>query len=412
MKRRPKRGAPTAASLPCVVAAVVAVAPLPAAAVEDEELELYAAETIVSDSNVFRLPDIAFAASGASDPGDRYRHTAIGATLDLPVKAQRVTGTFELSRDRYDEFSEIDYDGHRGDLAWIWTVGRRADGQLSHRNESVRGSFSNLQGGVATRQPNIIDSRETVAEAGILVATNFELGGLIGDRRQTNSASELRVNDLDEDRSALTFSFIARSGNRAGLRFESWAGHLPVLQQAGAFAIDNSYEQRASTVVVDWTRGEQSRINLDFGRVSRRHAQASRDYSDWTYSLAWRWQPVGRFTLSTLAADGISEREEVNVGFVVAERIALYPEYSVRENLSLTALWETGERQHLGDPALFAPGGAPVTETVRATGVGLHWTPTRYLRVALSWRSERRESNLPFADYNAEIASLEVRASL
>ena len=412
MKRRSTGRARIAESLPCVLATLAAVASRPAAAIEDEDLDLYAAQTFVSDSNVFRVPEIAFAAPGAADPGDRYRHSAIGATLDLPVGEQRVTGNFELSRDRYDDFSEIDHDGHRGDLAWIWQVGRRADGQLAHRDESVRGSFSNLQGGVQTRQPNIIDARESVAEGGYLVATSFELRGAIGDRHQSNSAPELMVNDLHEDRSALMFNFIARSGNRAGLRFESWTGRMPVLQQIGGALLDNSYKQRASTVVVEWAQGEQSRVDFGFGRVARRYAEPVRDYSDWTYSLAWRWEPVARFALSALAADGITEREEVNVGFVVAERVALNPEVRVRENLSLNALWETSERQHLGDPALTAPGGAPVTETVRATGLGLHWTPTRYLRLALSWRSERRASNLLFADYDADIASLEIRASL
>jgi hypothetical protein len=412
VKCRPKRRAPIAPGLPLVLAALASSLPRPGAAIEDEELELYVAEMLVSDSNVFRLPDIAIAAPAAADPGDRYRHTALGAALDLPVAEQRLTGVVELTRDRYDEFPEIDYDGHRGDLAWLWQVGRRASGQLAHRDESVRGSFSNLQGGVATRQPNLIDSRETFADAAFLVAPGFELGGAVGERRQSNSAAELVVNDLDEDRSALTFSYIARSGNRAGLRFESWTGHLPVLQEIGSAAVDNSYEQRASTVVVEWSQGEQSRVDFTFGKVSRRYEQAVRDYSDWTYSLTWRWQPVARFTLATLAADGISEREEVNVGFVVAERIQVSPEFRVRENLSVTAWWETSDRQHLGDPALLAPGGAPVLETVRTTGMGVNWTPTRYLRFALAWRSERRVSNLLFADYAAEVASLEVRASL
>lgn len=412
MTRSPASAAPIAASLPCVLAALVAVMPRLAGAIEDEELELYAAETLVQDSNVLRLPEIAFAAPGAADPGDSYRHTAIGATLNLPVREQIVTGNVELTRDRYDSLSAIDYDGHRGDIAWIWKLGRRFDGRLSHRDESVRGSFSNLQGGVATRQPNIIDSRESAIEAGYLIAPNFELTGTIGDRHQSNSASELLSNDLDEDRSALLFSFIARSGNRAGLRLEGWTGRLPVLQPAGGGLVDNSYEQRASTVVVGWARGEQTRVDLDVGRISRRYVQAARDYSDWTYSLRWRWQPLARFSLSALAADGISGPEEINVGFVVAERIALYPEVRVREKVSLTAHWETSDRQHFGDPALVAPGGVAVTETVRTTGVGLNWTPTRYLRVALAWRSERRVSNLPSADYTADVASLEVRASL
>ena len=401
-----------AEGLTCALATLASVAPRSAAAIEDEELDLYAAQAFVSDSNVFRAPELAFAAPGAVDRADRYRHSAIGATLDLPVGEQRVTGNFELSQDRYDDFSEIDYDGHRGDLAWIWKVGRRADGQIAHRDESVRGSFSNLQGGVQTRQPNIIDARESVAEGGYLVATGFELRAALGDRHQSNSAPELMVNDLHEDRSALMFNFIARSGNRAGLRYESWTGRLPVPQQAGGTLLDNSYRQRASTVVVEWTRGEQSRVDFGFGRVARRYAQPVRDYSDWTWSLGWRWEPVPRFAVAVLAADGIAEREEVNVGFVVAERRALSPEFRVRENLSLNALWETSERLHLGDPALMAAGGAPVTETVRATGAGLNWTPTRYLRLALTWRSERRESNLPFADYDADIASLEIRASL
>ena len=398
-----------------LAAAVAAMAPRPAGALWDDQIELFVARSVDRDGNPFRLSDRIDAVPILGGPvlGDWHRTTTAGVSADIRLKAQRLVGDLAIRRERYDRFTSLDHDGHDGRLAWLWRAGDRLDGQIGYGDRQIRGSFSNLQGGIQSYRPNFIETRESFADIGFRVSARFELQGSVSERRQSNSAPELTVSNAHIDSLGLTLSFVARSDNRAGIRYRSVTGRLPVLQPVNGALVDNSYEQRSTTLFVEWAPSEQSRIDLSFGHVSRGYPRSAiAGYSDWEFSAQYVWRPRDRFTLTAVVDNAISEGEEINVGFAVVERLVLMPALRVTEKIDVTAYLEQSDRKYLGFAGAQANGDPVVAAEFRVAGLTVAWRPTARLRLGIGWRAERRDSALPFADYRAGVTTFEARISL
>ncbi len=397
--------------------ALLAVFAIPGVAVAlwNDQLEIFAAQSISQDDNIFRLGRSVDPTPilGTTATGDRYLSTSAGVRFDVPVSAQRFIGSATVERRRHDRFSNLDLDGHVAEVAWLWQVGRRFDGRVGYSNEYLLGSFANLQGGIQTRSPNFIRLRRTLGEAGIQLATNWELRGSLAERQHSNSAPEFQVSDARIDEADLTLNFTSRSGNSIGLSVQSESGWLPRRQLVGGVLVDNSYEQRSAATVLDWRITEPSRVNVRVGRVSRSYRDVyERDFSGWTLDAEYDWRPTTRFSMTALAERNISASEEVNIGFVFVERLALRPRLRITDRFELSANIEHSEREYLGDPALQLIEGSRVTEQGRAAGLTLGWTATSLVHLSLAWRRQERDSVLQFAEYEAELLTFQVRVTL
>jgi exopolysaccharide biosynthesis operon protein EpsL len=381
----------------------------------NDQLELFAAQAISQDDNIFRLGRSVdpLPILGTTHTGDRYLSTSAGLRFDIPVSAQRFVGSATLERRRYDRFSNLDLDAHAADIAWLWQLGRRFEGRVGYSNDFLLGSFANLQGGIQTRSPNFIRLRRAYGQAGFRLATNWELRGSMAERQHSNSALEFRVSDARIDEADLGLYFTARSGNRVGLMVQSESGWLPRRQLVGDMLINNSYEQRAAAVVFDWRISEPSRMGLRIGQVSRSYRELTeRDFSDWMLVASYEWRPSARFSLTALAERNISASEEVNIGFVFVERLALRPRLRVTERFELSANIEHSDRAYLGDSALRLIEGPRVNEQGRVLGLTMGWMATPLVHLNLGWRRQERNSVLRFAEYESELLTFEVRVTL
>jgi hypothetical protein len=136
-----------------------------------------------------------------------------------------------------------------------------------------------------------------------------------------------------------------------------------------------------------------------------------RDFDGSMYRVQYQWRPTDVLTLTAAVQRDLSTNEEVNVGFVLIEGVALYSHWDVSDKVDLSIDLEDGDRRYLGDPA-FVLGVAPArSERVRLTGVRLLYRPTRILTLDFGWRTERRSSAIAFGNYDVGIASVGARVT-
>src|SRR6266850_3236922 len=133
-----------------IIVAGVLVPVTDAVALWDDKLELFVAETLTRDDNVFRISsglDPA-AAVGSSSRGDTYSTTSFGFNLDVPVSRQRFQGGVTWNNTRYDRFTILNLDGHQARGIWLWQVGNDISGQLGYTENLILASLANVQSGV------------------------------------------------------------------------------------------------------------------------------------------------------------------------------------------------------------------------------------------------------------------------
>ena len=385
----------------CVAAALL---PAPAArALWDERLELSAAQAAYRDDNVLRLP------GGSLPSADTYRVTTLGLALDTPVGDQRLRGTLAVNSVRYDSFGEFDLDGHDGQAQWQWRAGDLT-GKLGAAHRRALASLASVQDGVQSRIPNALTTRRAYATGEAMLGPSWALA-LEGSRtEQSNAADERRPNDLALDRGEAGLAYVSRAGNRLGLRGRAARGTLPAPQLFPGMAVDNSYRQRELAAVLDWRPGAHTRLRAHAGRVQRTYEQLpARDFSGGTWELLLDWAPTGKLEFGAVAQRAISDTEEINVSFVLAERVALQAKLRPSALTELSAVLETSDRRYLGDAAQVL-GAAPArSERLSAAGLQAGYRPLPQLTLSLTLRREKRSDAVGIGAYEVDVAGVAAR---
>jgi len=386
------------------VALIVPLAAGAARAQDEGALGLSAAYAAYRDDNVLRRP------ADAGTAADTYRVTSLGIDADAPYGRQRLRASLTVNAVRYDTFERFDLDGHEGHALWQWGEDetRRLKLGVSHRRALA--SLASVQDGVQSTVPNALTTRRAFASAEARLGAPWQLA-LEGSRlEQENAAAERLANDLVLDRGVASLAWVSRAENRIGLRADLARGALPNAQAVAGMPVDNAYRQRALAAFADWRPGGRTRLRAALGRVRRDYdALPQRDFEGNTGELALEWAPTGRLELEARAERAISETEDINVSFVLAERGALTAKYRLGARTELAASLETSDRRYLGEAGQVLGAAAPRTERVSAAGLRVAYRPLARLSAFATLRRETRSSDVPGAGYAVNVASLGLR---
>jgi len=398
-----------------VAGAGVLVPATNAFALWDNQLELFASETVAHDSNVFRLSSAVdpTAAFGTSSKADTYRITSFGLGFDVPVSRQRFVGGYSRNYTRYNRFTVLDLDGYDGRALWVWQIGNDLNGQVGYTQRLTLASLANIQSGLQSVTPDFFKTKEAFADATYKLTARWQIRGQANWLDQSNSAAERKINDTSVGGGALTVSYITPANNQIGVNATVASASVPNRELVAGQAVDNSYQQQHLGAVAEWTLAGHSRVDLRAGRVTRDYAQLpQRNYAGPFLYAGYEWKPTGKLTFNAVAQRDISSTEEINVGFVVIKRVALSPTWQATEKISVDGVLEYSDRDYRGDPGQVLSTVGPRTEKVRAAALAVSYRPIRTVTVNLAARRETRTASVAFGDYAANIVSLGIRLGI
>lgn len=383
-----------------------------AAALWDDKLEPFVAETVTRDDNVFRLSSGQDPAAvlGSSSKRDTYSTTSAGFNLDIPVSRQRFGGGLTLNNTRYNRFTALNLNGRHARAVWLWQVGNDLSGELGYTESLTLASLANIQGGIQSSTPNFLKTRHAFFNSAYMLTPRWRFRGEASRLTQTNEAAERRVNDVSVDSADLTASYATPAKNQVGLNLRVTDGRFPNRQFVAGSLFDNAYRQQSVALVADWTITGRSHLSARAGRLSRSYEQLpQRDFEGGTFHAAYDWKATGKLTLTAIARSEISAAEEVNVSFVLVEGVGLYPALRLTEKITLAGALDYSDREYLGDPGL-ALGTVPGrTDRVRSAALTVSYRPTRSIALQVALQHETRSSTAAFGDYVANVASVSGR---
>jgi exopolysaccharide biosynthesis operon protein EpsL len=380
-----------------------------ASALWGDRLELFVAEAVTHDDNVFRISSQSDPAAVLGSPGDTYRTTSFGFNLDVPVSRQRFLGGLTLNNTSYDRFTVLNFDGHDGRAIWQWQVGNELSGELGYTETLALSSLANIQGDVQSSTPNPLKTQRTFFNAAYTLTPRWRLRGEVSRLEQSNDVSEFQVNDIGIDGTDLTASYVTPANNQVGLNMKVEEARFPNGQTVGTNVIDNAYRQYRVAAVTDLTLTGRSHVGARAGWISRHHDQLpERDFTGTIFHAAYDWMASGKLTLSAIAQRDVSATEQVNTSFVLIKSVALRPTLKLTEKIGISGNLEYSDREYLGDPSLVSGAVAP-TERVRVAAVTASYRPLRTVTLDVNWRRESRSSTIAFGDYMAEIISVSAR---
>jgi exopolysaccharide biosynthesis operon protein EpsL len=383
-----------------------------AVALWDDRLELFAAQTLTRDDNVFRIssgldPAVVL---GLSSKGDTYSTTSLGFNLDVPVSRQRFQGGVTWNKTRWDRFTILNLDGHQGRGTWVWQVGNDISGQLGYTESLILASLANVQSGVQSSTPNFLTIRRAFFNAEYMLTPRWRLRGEAGRLKLSNEVLERQVNNSSTDSVDLTASYVTPVSNQIGLGVRVEDGRLPNRQFVAGNLFDNSYRQQNVAAVTDWTLTGSSHLSARVGSVRRSYAQLpQRDFEGGTFRATYDWRSTGKLTLTAAAQKDISTIEQVNIGFVLVKGVTLRPTLRLSDKVDVAGTLGYDHREYRSDPAL-ALGVVPNrTDRVRSAAVTVSYRPIRTVTLQMALLHETRSSTAAFGDYAANVASVTAR---
>ena len=370
-----------------------------------DRLELFAAESVTHDSNVFRLSSGLNPAPliGSSSTADTYYTSTFGLNLDLPVSRQRFQAGMTWNDYRYDRFTQLDFTGRDGHAIWLWQAGNDWSGQLGFKENLALASFLDIHG-VA---PDPIDRKQTFFNATYLLTPRWRLQAGVSSLAQRNGEALLNAEDIDVDSTEFTASYVTPAKNSIGLDFRVDDARFPNPQFVAGSAFDNAYTQYSAGVVLDWAVTGKSHLSAQLGRVSRNYNQLpQRDYDGTTYKAAYDWKPTGKLALSLITHRDISTVTDIQTSFALVRGTALTPTLNLTEKTSVSATLDYSVYDYRGNPALTLGLLQHEVDRVRSEILLVTYKPTRTVTVLLNAQHQARASTIPFLDFSDNLYSV------
>ena len=395
-----------------IIVAGVLVPVTDAVALWDDRLELFIAQTVTRDDNVFRISSGLDPAAvlGSSSKGDTYSATSLGFNLEVPVSRQRFQGGVTWNKTRFDRFTILNLDGHQGRGIWLWQVGNDISGQLGYTEALILASLANVQSGVQSITPNFLTIRRVFFNAEYMLTPRWRLRGEAGRLKLSNEALERQVNNSSTDSVDLTVSYVTPVSNQIGLSVRVEDGRLPNRQLVAGDLFDNSYRQQNVAAVTEWTLTGSSHVSARVGSIRRSYAQLpQRDFEGGTFRAAYDWRPTGKLTLTAVAQKDISTIEQVNIGLVLIKSVALRPTLRLTDKVNIGGALEYGNREYRSDPALVLGDVPNRIDRVRSAAVTVSYRPVRTVTLQMALLHETRSSTVAFGDYATNAVSVTAR---
>jgi hypothetical protein len=392
-------------ALPAALAAV----PLPSFALFGDRVELFAAENVTWDSNVFRLPE------ELGPVTDWYYTTSLGVNATVPYSLQKFVAQFTYFATRYHKTTELDFNGHTAHLGWIWALTPRATGEIAYDDTRTLASFAQFVAG-SERTRDVLDSRIFYGNGAWYVVPSWRVHAAAGLAEQTHSDPTRQLNDLRTGSGEVGLSYETAQQNRIGVAARAERGES-IHTNTALGEPDFSYRQAGGGVVVHYALTAHSMLD---GRVeyTRRDYDndAFRSFGGPTLRFQHTWNPTVKTQVITVVRDEISPIQEVqSANFVIVKGIQVKPQWLVTDKITLGGDIEWNDWHYKGivPAGATAPAGPAGDYTNRVATLGLNglWKPTKAFTLLANYVHERRSSDIQGQDYTVDLFTIEGRIS-
>lgn len=377
-----------------------------ATADDPNTVKLSAAQSVLHDSNLFRLSDRVdpLLALGRNSTAETIAITSLGLRVDKVYAQQRWELDLNATDYRFSHFGSRNFTGQNHSAVWRWALTPRLRGNLSTRRNQTLGNFADVQNPSANNQRDDrntrLDAQYEVAgpwrlTAGLARAATLNQQQLVGEDDTRTRSADVGLRHVFPSGSVLSYQLKRASGDYLGRALPS-----PSL-------LDTQFNQRSHELGLQWALSGKTALNATLARLSRSHPNYPvRDYSGTTASAGLSWAPTGKLRLSASYARELASFQTGSTNYSQTNRFTLGPAWQMGPRTTLRASHSLAQRNYLG------PLGASARrDTTHDTTLALDWAPTTYLNLSASLQRARRSSTQPGLDYAAHVANLTLQLS-
>ncbi len=382
------------------------LAPLPAAALFDDHVEVFAAENVTYDSNIFRLSDQLDPQRvlGESGKSDTVSSTQVGVSMDVPYSLQRFQASYSWFANRYRRFSSLDFNGHTARAAWLWSVTPHLTGDAGYTDTQTLANFANLVG--VQRDRDVLRTKQWFGNGVWFPVASWRIHAGAAYVEQTHSDPAQRIRDLDSTTGVAGVSYVTPRDDRLGVEVRAEHGRSPHDEFNGS-SLTTAYHQDSVGVVGHWIPTGHSMFDGRVDYVRRDYdLSAAPDFHGPTARVAYTWTPTGKTTILATAYRDIGPIADVqSPSLVIVRGVAVKPSWAATNKITVAGDAEYNIWDYRADIIT----GLAYTHRVRTLGASVSYQAAQRILFQAAYTHEMRTSTLPLADYKDDIFSVSGR---
>lgn len=381
----------------------LALACVPAYAIDGDILRARAAYSLLFDSNLFRLPEDAVV-SGVASRSEMIRTLSAGLDFDRDWSAQQFRASIGLRDNRYSNYPGLDGLDYSVALGWtLFNADRNSIAVDATRSRATLG-FADVR----------IPGRPVVDTTSVSVRGAFEFvprwSGLAALGSTTTGNEPVSRTVLDY---RLTFAEAgARYDWMTGSAFDFvWRRSVAEFPNSvPGLAFDNGYDQDDVGVRMAWRVSEATTVSGRAGLQHRSYRDPRRDsFTGPGISLTADWRPRASLAIATTVRSELSTAAEISATYAQLNGFTTAATWAVTGKTSVRAAVDLLRRDFRGD-AVSGLTGLTRRDDIVGLSLGVAARPWRSVEVGADLRWDRRDSTVPSFDFS--VRTIVLRAGL
>jgi len=350
------------------------------------------AQTLAHNSNLIALRDNQALPAGLSK-SDTVSSTALVAGIDQPFGRQRLSGTANLSSNRYSRNSDFNSSGYALRLGLDWQTIERLSGRVSASSDrTVRADARDANDQFILRSnAETANQIDTSISVGLVTRLSAEAGLLRRDVRY--SAVQAAFREYQQSGASLGVRFRPGSAVTWGLGLRQTRWDYPNLLAGTANPNDRRTRNDIDASVAYRPTGV-SNFDLRLSSGKTEHDQFNqRDFSGITGSLGWEWQPGAKLRFTTrLARDSGQDADRVTTAYTrTTDTFRVGADYALSAKIAINGAVSAYSRSLAGRGVVV--NGLTGREKGNSLALGARWAPLRSTVVGCNVANQRLGSN-------------------
>ena len=378
-----------------------------------DRLDMYLANDIAYDDNLFRLPGSLAVLPGS--PTDLAKLPGIGpnpsrgdyidsvtAGLDgewLLGNRQSVDLDLRADDNQYFRNTNLNNVSSGDHVGWNWGLGNALSG-------SVGADYNRLIGGFFDTG---IYSRDIVTMYDEYASMRFQAGphwGIFGGLMdQSLSLSEAAFNNSKVKAVDIGADYTTNASNRIGFDYRYSDDRTPNSSQLNGVAFDPDYREDRARVLFNYALSEKTTLDATAGYLRREYpSSAIGSFSGDIWRVKLQWQP----TLKTQLAVGTWRQLNADLtavtNYYLSRGVTIAPTWTASEKVTFTLTATQEYQNYIGsNPVGVLPivdSTAGRRDTFSTQNLNMAYTLSRALSFSVTASHERRDSNFSQFEYN------------
>jgi exopolysaccharide biosynthesis operon protein EpsL len=359
----------------------------------------FVADSLVYDSNLFRLPpDVDVKGVVGPDAGRSDYTNSASAGLSatwLVGNRQSIDLDLRVDDNRFKTNDDLNNVSTADRLVWNWGLGGVLSGQVGADYSRYLASFVNTD--VYTR--NLINQTEYFAAARMQLGPRWALFGGLLDATNSLTAPESSSNDSRRKSVDIGADFATGAQDSIGFDYRYTDSTYPNPIDINGETIRGDFREDRAQLLVKYLLSDKTTIDATAGYLKREYTSTSiGDFAGDIWRVALAWLPTQKTELDANVWRQLQADLTADTDYFVSTGARIAPIWNATEKISLSLVVSRDSRKYVGTN----PGqalGEQRRDTVTGESASLIYTATRALSFNASFGHENRSSNFPQFPY-------------